>query len=213
MVAMSDAGRIGVFGRSGSGKSTLVKKLIAKRKRVIIFDPQDEYKEVKGVFTVRRIDDVRAYIARNWRKSFKVAYVPPANNEMEALDRLSKLAKLAQIRFFEGVDNRQLTLVVEEMHECFPVTTMPKNLSGFGTLCSKGRHYGVELIGASQRIAEVNKRFRGNCSELYILPQQDYVDIKLAAKQLGFVKPEEVQALQPHNFMLRKDGKVTRGKN
>jgi len=45
MGAKSNAGRVrvGVWGATGSGKSSYVKRQLAKRKRVVIFDPQGEY--------------------------------------------------------------------------------------------------------------------------------------------------------------------------
>ncbi len=213
MVAISDAGRIGIWGRSGSGKSRRAKALIAKCKRAVIFDTQDEYKEVKGVFTVRSIDEVRRYMARNWKRSFKVAYVPPAGAEMEALDRLSKLLKLAQTPFFEGKDSRQITFLVEEMNTSFPVTGIPRKFGGFGDLCSRGRHYGINLIGVSQRIAECNTRFRGNCTETYVFRQKGPRDIKAACDELGGVKPDEIQSLAPHCYLWEKDGEIRKGKN
>ncbi|MHC8493641.1 helicase HerA domain-containing protein [Thalassospira sp. SM2505] len=213
MAAFSDAGRVGIWGRSGSGKSTLAKRLVAKRKRVVAFDPQDEYQHERGFFRVDTIDQVRAYMARNWRRNFKVAYVPPAGQEMAALDRLSKLLKIAQKPFFDGEDERQITLLAEELNEPFPVTSIPKAYGGFGDLCSRGRHYGIELIGVSQRVAEVNTRFRGNCTETYVFRQKGPRDLTAAANELGDVKPADIQALKPHHYIHEKDGTITYGKN
>ncbi len=213
MAAFSEAGRIGIWGRSGSGKSTRAKRLIAKRKRAVVFDPQDEYQHERGFFRVTTIDQVRAYMARNWRRNFRVAYVPPAGQEMAALDRLSKLLKVAQRPFFDGHDERQICLLVEEMNECFPVTGRPRAFGGFGDLCSRGRHSGIELIGVSQRIAEVNTRFRGNCTETYVFRQKGPRDLKAASDELGGVSTAEIQALQPHHYIHEKNGTITKGKN
>lgn len=132
---------------------------------------------------------------------------------MKALDLLSKLLKYAQRPFFEGVDDREITLLVEEMNISYPVTGVPHALGGFPDLCSRGRHFGVEIIGLSQRIAEVNTRFRGNCTETYVFRQKGPRDLKAAASELGDVKPAEIQALQPHCYIHEKDGTITKGKN
>lgn len=213
MAAHSDAGRIGVWGRSGSGKSTRAKAIIAKAARAVVFDTQREYGELAGFVTANTIDQVRQEMAKRWRGSFKIAYVPPAGNEKAALDRLSKLLRLAQTPFFEGSDQRQLSFLVEEMWKSYPVTSLPADMQGFTLLCSEGRHYGIELIGVSQRIAAVSTNFRGNCTETYVFRQKGPRDIKAAADELGDVQPAQIQALQPHHYIHEKDGAITFGKN
>ena len=66
-----------------------------------------------------------------------------------------------------------MTLVVEEMNLSFPVAGGVHKCTGFAEICSRGRHYGIDVIGASQRIAEVDTRFRGNCTESVVLRQED----------------------------------------
>ncbi|HAI27957.1 MAG TPA: hypothetical protein DCM48_00045 [Thalassospira sp.] len=183
------------------------------RKRAVAFDPMDEYQHERGFFRITSLEEVRAYMARNWRRNFKIAYVPPSGQEMKALDLLSKLLKVAQKPFFDGADNRQMTLLVEEMNISYPVSGVPHALGGFPDLCSRGRHFGVEVIGLSQRIAEVNTRFRGNCTETYVFRQKGPRDLKAAADELGDVKPLQIQALQPHQYIHEKDGVITYGKN
>ena len=57
MGAKSNAGRVrvGVWGASGSGKSSYVKRQLAKRKRVVIFDPQGEYDATQAQVLVVRL--------------------------------------------------------------------------------------------------------------------------------------------------------------
>jgi len=211
-MAEKNAGRIGVWGRSGSGKSTYVKALIKSRTRVIVFDPLDEYGQLRGFATVRRVDDVRVAMRKRW-DGFKVAYVPPSMNEAAALDRLALLCLAAQEPYRQGHDRRELTLVVEEMNLSFPVASLPAELRGFGEVCSRGRHYGIEAIGLSQRIAEVATRFRGNCTETVVFAQQGRRDLQAAVDALGFVDPAEVKALEDHAYIRAAGGQVERGKN
>ena len=50
--------------------------------------------------------------------------------------------------------------------------------------CSRGRHYGIEIIGAAQRLAEINTRWRGNESERFIFRLGDLADFQTAARWL-----------------------------
>ena len=213
MSVSSNAGRIGVFGRSGSGKSTYTKRLIKARKRVVIFDPLEEYDAKVRVRHVRRdsINDVIRAIAADYQ-GFRVSYVPPAGDEAEALSKLCWALLEAQEPFRAG-DKRTpgLTLVVEEMNNSFPVHGGAENCRGFAEICSRGRHYGIEVIGVSQRIAEVATRFRNNCTETVILAQKGKRDLDAAAELIGGDR-QKVMALRNLDYLHEKNGELSSGK-
>lgn len=217
MAATSNAGRIGVWGASGSGKSSKVKQLLRNRSRLIIFDPMKEYPDaIRGLRYVQHkrasdLDKVRLAMRENWA-GFKVSYAPPPSKEIEALSALSKLLLAAQQPFLDGKRGaKMLTLVVEEMNLSFPVTGGAQKCPGFAEICSRGRHYGIEVIGVSQRIAEVATRFRNNCTETIVLRQKGPRDIAAAAAELGTTKAR-VQALKKLEFLHETDGEITPGK-
>ena len=214
MVAASNAGRVGVWGRSGSGKSSYVKDRIKGRRRLVVFDPMQEY-GAQGCTTIRHLtpdalDKVRVAMYQNWR-GFRIAYVPPAGKEAEALSGLSRLLMAAQEPDRESGQGAPLTLVVEEMNLAFPVSGGPQRCPGFADICSRGRHYGIEVIGASQRIAEVATRFRGNCTETVVLAQKGPRDLTAAAAELG-IEPARVSALGNLEYLHETAGTVTNGK-
>lgn len=216
MSARSNAGRIGVWGRSGSGKSSYIKKLIKGRKRLIVFDPLAEYGPELKMKTVEHttrtaLDNVRGEMAGNWQ-GFRLAYVPPAGNEVAALSALCRLLMAAQKPFKDGAKGAaMMTLVVEEMNMSFPVAGGEQKCPGFAEMCSRGRHYGIEVIGASQRIAEVSTRWRGNNSETIVLAQKGKRDIDAATAEIG-VDRKAVMALQNLEYLHEKGGTVTPGK-
>lgn len=216
MSASSDAGRIGVWGRSGSGKSSYVKRLIKGRKRLVIFDPLAEYSAALRIGEVRHtrrdsLDDVLKAMETNWR-GFRVAYVPPAGMEEKALSALCVTLLEAQQPFKEGKRGAlPMTLVVEEMNMSFPVAGGAQKSPGFADVCSRGRHYGIEVIGVSQRIAEVATRFRNNCTETVVLAQKGDRDFRAAAAELG-VDVATVAGLKNLEYLHEKNGEVTRGK-
>lgn len=211
---MSDAGRIGVWGRSGSGKSAYVKRRVKGRKRVLVFDPLDEYSR-EGFTTVRHthksaLDDVRVALKDNW-SGFRLAYVPPSGREAQALSALCKLLMAAQAPYRSGASKAQMTLIVEEMNLSFRVSGGPEKAPGFADVCSRGRHYGIEVIGASQRIAEVSTRFRGNCTETVVLAQKGPRDVQAAAAELG-CDVSRVQSLGNLQYLHEQAGHIEPGK-
>ena len=217
MGANSNAGRIGVWGASGSGKSSYVKRLIRDRKRMVIFDPLGEYAgELPRIRNVEHransdLDKVRQEMAKNWT-GFRVAYVPPAGKEAAALSALCRLLMAAQQPFKDGARGAQgMTLVVEEMNLSFPVSGGVQKCPGFADICSRGRHYGIEVVGVSQRIAEVATRFRNNCTETVVLRQKGPRDIDAATAEIGG-KKSAVVALQNLSYLHEKGGVVTPGK-
>lgn len=209
--AKADPGRIGVWGASGSGKSTYVKALLRGAGRVVVFDPLDEYR-AEGFTRCATVAEVKARMASSFG-AFRLALVPPGGSEAPALDRLAKLLRYAQEPYREGAYSGALVLVVEEMNLCFPVASGAARAPAFADLCSRGRHYGIGLVGVSQRIAEVSTRFRGNCSETVVFRQGGWNDLKAAADALGFVKPDDLRGLQNHAFKRLYRGAVTDGKN
>lgn len=214
MASASNAGRIGVWGRSGSGKSSYVKGRVKGRRRVVVFDPLDEYRResCKVILHNRRdaLDDVRQAMRGDWKR-FRLAYVPPSGREAAALSALCRLLMAAQRPFMETGKGDGLTLVVEEMNLSFPVAGGAEKSPGFAEICSRGRHYGIEVIGVSQRIAEVSTRFRGNCTETVVLAQKGPRDTAAAAAELG-VDAGRVRALDNLQYLHERAGTVSEGK-
>jgi hypothetical protein len=212
MTASSDAGRIGVWGRSGSGKSAYTKRRIKSERRVIVFDPLGEY-GAEGFKVIEHraggLDAVRLAMRDNWQ-SFRLAYVPPAGREPVALSALCKMLLKAQTAFFDGRSKAQICLVVEEMNLSFSLSGGVARAPGFAEICSRGRHYGIEVIGVSQRIAEVATRFRGNCTETIVFRQKGPRDVAAAAAELG-TKEARITALRNLQYLAEKDGEITAG--
>lgn len=209
MTAASSARRIGVWGASGSGKSSYVKRATKGRRRVVVFDPLDEYGPLCRV-RVETVDAVRAAMRADW-SGFRIAYVPPAGQEPRALSQLCRLLIAAQAPFKMTGKGAGLTLIVEELNLSFPVSGGEAKCTGFAEICSRGRHYGIEVYGLSQRIAEVATRFRGNCTETVVLRQQGPRDLKAATDAIGGHK-DAIAALRDLDYLHERGGTVTPGR-
>lgn len=204
-MSASNAGRVGVWGASGSGKSSYVKQRIKTARRLVVFDPLEEY----NARHVHSLDQVRREMAASFG-AFRLALVPRSGSEADTLSMLCRLLMRAQQPFKEGRLTAPLTLVVEEMNMSFPVAGGAARSPGFAEICSRGRHFGIEVIGVSQRIAEVDTRFRGNCTETVVFRQKGARDRQAAAAELGC----HVRELPGENleYIHEQAGRLVKGK-
>ena len=123
------------------------------------------------------------------------------------------MMRALQLEYKSGRHEMLVTLVVEELNNSFGNGWGVARAPEFGELCSRGRHYGVEVIGVSQRLAEVDTRFRGNLTECVVFMQAGRRDLDAAADALGFVKREDIQGLAPHCYIMNTEGAISTGKN
>lgn len=206
---MTQAGRIGVWGASGSGKTTVVIDLVRTTKRLVIFDPEDEFTgKLRGVTRCTTLDQIKAGMRAKWN-SFRLAYVPPPGKESAALSNLSRLVVFAQEPYRESTNPaHRLTLVADELNTAFPVHGGEARCPGFVEICARGRKRAIHTIGVSQRVTEVSTRFRGNLSEQIFLRAEELIDQKRAAEVLG-LPLDTIRAMA--NFQLyHKEGPQVR---
>lgn len=209
-----DAKNEGYWGGRGAGKSTGVKERVERETRLIVFDPIGDYAKEKGFNSVKTLKGLYAGIKRNWNKGFRYALtVPRGSDAQRMLNELSEALFLIQKPYYDERDSRKLVLVVEEMAVCYPEKTLGKKERGFMDLINLGRHYGVEIIGVSQRIAEVKKNFVGNCAEHYFYRMGAAVDYSTVMQQIGREHQTDLKTLQTHEYLKFEQGRVSKGKN
>ncbi|QDE27287.1 zonular occludens toxin domain-containing protein [Paremcibacter congregatus] len=214
---MSQPVRIGIYGASGSGKSTLARFLIKSEKRLVVFDPaldwSKEFSKKRGWEVCHTIAAVRAALKKKWKTSFKIIFVPEGGNEIEDLNELSRLILQAQSKYFAGEKNQpQITFVIDEMNTCFPVSGLKANFKQFGNICSRGRHYGINTYGLTQRIAEVHTKWRGNCSAMYILRLASARDRDTVQGEIGREYKNTIMSLRNFDYLLFEQASVVQGR-
>lgn len=181
------AQRVGIFGASGSGKTTKARELTKHLKRVVFVDPLGDFTTAGGAVVIAGdLESLKAEIIKRYTTGFKIVFVPVFGSVEKQLDAICYFLVRMQAGYLAGFHNAQITLVVDELDEGFPSGVMMRNTkNGFGYLCKRGRHYGINLVGISQRTAQVDVCFRGNLSALYLFRHADPIDTQKAIDLIG----------------------------
>lgn len=203
-----DASLTLITGRRGSGKSTRAKAMTKGKPKVVVFDPLDEYTGGK-IVKCYSLPEVGRAIRRLYGRGFAISYVPSAGGEAECLHRLTSALWQVQSPYEDGRDARKLTLVVEEMDLSFPSHKIPTEFSGMSNIVNRGRHVGIEVVGVTQRPAQVSKTFRGNVLTTYVFPLAEEDDQQAMLKRLGKRWKEPLRTLANHHCLMAENGQVT----
>ena len=214
-----DANAIAIWGCRGAGKSTRIKELIKDKDRVIIVDVMNEYGSSLGVTQFKTLKGLFSHIHKNWNKGFKVSLSmmhlmgeEGAETRLNLFRELCKSLFVIQKPYAEEKDSRTIHFVIDEMKQFVPNEKAKKGSRIFEDVMSMGRHYGINVIGGSQRISEVSTNFRGNTQETYYLMQDEAVDIDACKRSIGKLA-EQVALLEPHEFLHKKGREIEKGIN
>lgn len=174
-----------VIGASGTGKSSYIKgELLRNYSRLLVWSPlekTDQYAAFCKGFTVHKITDLVGAVQAG-RKA--IVYVPSGDDK----------AVKRQFDFFCRIvwELVGATVLVEELSR----VTMPSwSPPAWRNLSTAGRHQGLTIIGVSQRPAQIDKDFLGNCTEVRCYRVNYDNDAKVMADTLGL--PDEWRATGP----------------
>ena len=199
--------RVGIFGASGSGKTSALREIITEAKidRVIFIDPTGEARRKKwrGFRSAMTLAEV-AKIIRKSPHTYKISFEPTPGSEQEDVQKVCAFVIAAQ-RGYER-DGKPIMVAMDEMNLYFGLHDA-KKVPGLADLCSRGRHYGVELVGCSQGISEVSTRFRRNLSAAYVLRQMGKADTTAAAELVN-MSHEDIKALKNFDILVERNGEV-----
>ena len=201
--------RIGIFGASGSGKTTKALELVKDCKRLIVFDVLDDF---TGKFTrITNFTFLKTFLIKNYAKGFRVAFVPPSGSEPFALSELCLFLKLLQRGYKEGKHQVKICLFVDELNVSYPLGYHNRNpQNGFSFVNLQGRHYGINVVGVSQRPSLVCLPFRANLSDVFIFRMADFNDIKAAVQMFGSAYRQQILDLPNYKYLYKNDqGKIS----
>ncbi|MGA7676471.1 MAG: hypothetical protein WCA78_15675 [Rhizomicrobium sp.] len=202
-----------VLGSRGSGKSTKARELTARAFRRVVLDPSKDW-QAHGVRAVRSLPDLSKLIAARWRDGFDCVYTPPAGHEAIALHHLSNLVLAYQEKFYRlHHEEDEVTIVVDEMAEAYGNDDARRQyLSGFRRVILQGRHFGVSVVGISQRPADVAARYRDNCPRWYAFQLHDHTSRETVLQHIGPEYGAQYRALARFEFLVAEEGRVSKGK-
>jgi ABC-type dipeptide/oligopeptide/nickel transport system ATPase component len=208
---MQQAVRIGVYGASGSGKTTKANELIKNLDRVIVFDPVENFPD-DNMITVHSVAELYVTLRNVWKTGFRIRYVPYMGAvAVKDLHDLSVALLNLQMNVKGNINGAHITLVVDEMNTAYPVSAMKKEHWGFGEICSRGRHYRINVIGISQRMAEVNNQFRGNMTACYLFRNAHQNDRKAAESLIGSEYKEKLRSQPNFKYIYYQNGRIKTG--
>lgn len=182
-----------VTGSSGAGKTTWMKKIIARRKRVLIYDAaKHEYGDACNIIIrpgsgmqqtaeKRLLDTIRANLDGPAKIAFQPTRPTPENFDF-----------FCRVAYAWG----DCTVVAEELAD---VTTPGKAPPGWGDVLRKGRAYGLKVYGLTQRPAESDKTIIGNATLIHAGRQARFEDMKYMAREMS-LKPDDFK-MQPGEWI------------
>ncbi|WP_218397979.1 hypothetical protein [Alteromonas lipotrueae] len=159
-----------ICGNSGTGKSSHVKKVIEKAKRVVVYDPDDEYGDQRGFVRVTSANDLAKMLQSHAKKPLKITYAPMRST-------VKTFEFWARCAFLWG----ECVAVAEEIAD---VTSAGKAPPNWGTLIRRGRKYGVKILAVTQRPAEADKTILSNAAIIHCCALGRMADRKAIASEM-----------------------------
>lgn len=180
---------IAVIGATGSGKGVFIKQYALKKsdRRLMIWDYMREYGSFVDVITDKLAVALQALKAGH----FRIAFQPSFDDKIRA--------KQFDLFCRAAVHVGNLRLVIEELAFVTSPTYAPP---GWKMVTSVGRHRGLRVVGASQRPAQVDKAFWGNCTEVHCGFLNFLADQKTMASALC-VTVDDIKGLEPLQYIHR----------
>lgn len=181
---------VALMAQSGAGKSTIIKRRLQKEKpnRLVIWSPdedEDHYANL-GCVVVRTVQALGAEIVK---PRFKVVYWP----SMDTKKRAAEFVYFCRLVFAA----KNLTCLVEELRY---VTTPSYAPEAWAILSTRGRKKGIKLYGTSQRPAQIDKDFLGNCTEIYAGPLM-YRPDRRACSEIMRIEESQLDPLREFEFV------------
>ena len=200
-------------GAPGSGKSHEIHAQLERRKpgRLIVVDPDAEYDEA-GVLHSVLADALKATAFSTFRTRFRPSHVRSiAEHQFDVLCRAVRWHVDPQAGQTPPPLRAGVVFVVDELAD-FVGPSFRDAPESWQWLIRRGRKYGVSLIAASQRPAQIDKTLFDLASTIRTGRLNGLESQRALAAALG-VPIEDVRGLTGHQWIARdgNSGRVTRG--
>lgn len=177
-----------VSGASRSGKTAWVRRQVEKLGRVIVWDIEAQWCELRGFRKVTTRAEL--FEAVQYAKPARIAYVAAGADLREEFNFWCACVMLWG-RYRGGC-----VAVAEELAD---VSTPAKAPQEWGILLRRGLKRGISIYAISQRWAEADKTAIGNASE-FVVFRAAGDDVQYIARK-SRVPLEQVEALKPLEFI------------
>lgn len=191
---------------TGSGKTYFVKKhLLRGQNRLVIFDPEEEFCNEPGFELIDDMDKLKAVLRQKWDSDFRIAFVPENQFEERDLSAVSHLIEQIQEPYKKGDRSKKIMLIIDELSLSFK-NPFKEKYSGFARICSRGRKRGIDVIGISQRPANVSTDFRSSCDSIISFRLYQPTDLDAMRKVMGPQAESAIQQLPEYSHVIFKSG-------
>ena len=199
----TEDGRLVILsGKSRSGKTAYTVKAVANDKRIIAWDVEDQWSQLRGW---RRITSAKDLLdAIDYHGNARIAFVP------QGADLAKQFDFVAGCALYWGRYHGACTFIAEELAD---VTTTAKAPGNWGLLLRRGLKRGITIYAISQRWQEADKTAIGNASEIVCFCMSTSLNIGYMARNTR-ISVDRLNALIPLEY-LKFDvstGEVTAGK-
>lgn len=190
-----------IAGASRSGKTAWTKKQTAKARRVIAWDPEAQWCELRG--WTKLTTKASLLGAAQTPGPLRVAYVAGGSLKEE-------FDFWAGCVMYAGRYVEPLEAIAEELAD---VTTPAKAPGNWGILIRRGLKRGITLRCISQRWSEADKTAVGNASDFVIFRQSSGDDVRYLSRKTR-IQETEINDLAPLEFvhMDALTGAIDKGK-
>lgn len=184
----TDGRLVVVSGASRSGKTAWAVKEVASLPRVIVWDPEDQWSQLRGFRRITGKSELLAAIQKPGNA--RLAFVPGG-------DLRGVFDLWAGCAYYWGRYHGGCAVVAEELAD---VTTPGKAPGNWGLLIRRGLKRGISIYPISQRWAEADKTAFGNASEFVIFRNSSALDVDYLAKRTR-LDAATIASLKPLEFV------------
>ncbi len=184
----NDGQLIVISGASRSGKTAWVKKSTQAAPRILAWDPEDQWSQLRGY--IKCTTRAQLLAAAKQGGAIKAAYV--AGGDLKA-----EFDFWAGCTMYAGRYIAPLVAIAEELAD---VTTPAKAPGNWGILIRRGLKRGITIYAISQRWSEADKTAVGNASRFVLFRQSSGDDVAYLSRKTR-VPVQEIERLKPLEFV------------
>lgn len=184
----TDGRLIVIGGASRSGKTAYTARRVKADRRVIAWDPEDQWSRLPGWRRITRRAELLQALQTPGR--IQAGYVAGG-------DLAPEFDFWAGCVMYAGRYIAPITAIAEELAD---VTTPAKAPGNWGILLRRGLKRGITIYAISQRWAEADKTAMGNASEFVLFRQASGDDVRYLARKTR-ASLEALEALKPLEYL------------